>query len=732
MRITDNMRFNTTLRNLFSTQSQYNYLMEKIASQKKVNRASDDPVAATRIINIRQSKAAIEQYMKNVDSGNASISATESTLSGVRKLLDTANEIAIGAMGADAATREISAANIQAIIDSMLSLANTKWGDSYLFSGSKTSTEPFSATFRQARIEAVEQAGNNVFNGTVESSATYSGTTDKRYALKITTGGSLAEATAQISTDGGATWNGTDLSMTGGYINLGDGVTLTLGAGTFIEDDIFYIDANAATSVDAEPPPPNPPVSNFLHGTVAIDSSVSYSGGADKTYTVQITTGGALAAATAKFSTDGGTTWQNTTADGINLSVAGSLAGGIIDLGEGVVLTFDDNNGAYTFDVNDTMEVEATAADGSVTVGSPTVPPPGATDFFSHGTVTSTGPYSGATDKTYTIEITANGDLDAATLRFKTNGGGWQTTAGGIDLSVVGAMASGVINLGEGVFLTFDDSGGTKTFTAGDTFVVNAYAEGNVEPVEPDVDNSLLSTGTVTSSVTYSGATNNTYVVKITGNKDLWGNAIAGVDTAQFSTNGGRTWSGTIPSAVGNDRYINLGDNVKITLEDAVTKIFGTNDIFYVNATAPGYYKGDDENLSMTIDRGTNFTYNITGAEAFAKVGGVDIFKTLTALKEALDKNNDSEIYAQRSNIERAGSQILLSQSRCGMKANHLEVVTNNLVQFNETLSFLQSEAQDADITELGVKLLMSETALKTTYAMAARIGEATILNYLK
>jgi hypothetical protein len=53
-------------------------------------------------------------------------------------------------------------------------------------------------------------------------------------------------------------------------------------------------------------------------------------------------------------------------------------------------------------------------------------------------------------------------------------------------------------------------------------------------------------------------------------------------------------------------------------------------------------------------------------------------------------------------------------------------------VQFDETLNFLHSEAQAADVTELGVKLLMSETALKTTYAMAARIGEATILNYLK
>jgi flagellar hook-associated protein 3 len=198
MRITDNMRFNTTLRNLFGTQSQYNYLMEKIASQKKVNRASDDPVAATRIINIRQSKAAIEQYMKNIDSSNTWISATESTLSGVSKLLDSANKIAIGSMGADPPTRVIAAANIQAIIDSMFSLANTKWGDSYLFSGSQTSTQPFSSVENPPIIGDPAAAGDNVYAGGVSSSAAFTGLTDKNYQVMIDDGGNLGAATYQI------------------------------------------------------------------------------------------------------------------------------------------------------------------------------------------------------------------------------------------------------------------------------------------------------------------------------------------------------------------------------------------------------------------------------------------------------------------------------------------------------------------------------------------------------
>lgn len=260
MRITDNMRFNTTVNNLFNAQSQYNDLMEKTVSQKKVNRASDDPIAATKIIDIRQGIAANGQYRKNIQDSDAWISMTESKLSGAYDLLVKAKEIALGqaTATANATSRKIASRNVQSLIDEMAGLANTKFGDRYLFSGSKNGAAPFSTTPGEARIEAAEKAGNNVFEGTALSSGAYSGTANKTYAVKITGAGSLAAATAQISTDGGRTWNdktedGTDLSvagaMAGGDINLGNGVVLTFddaaGAKPFGKNDIFVVKATA-------------------------------------------------------------------------------------------------------------------------------------------------------------------------------------------------------------------------------------------------------------------------------------------------------------------------------------------------------------------------------------------------------------------------------------------------------------------------------------------------------
>ena len=211
MRITDNMKFNTVINNIFNTQGQYNDISEKLASQKKINRASDDPVAATKIIEIRRDKSANEQYKKNMDSANSWISATESHLLGAYDLLVKAQEIAVAqATGTgNASTRKIMAQNVQSLIDEMGSLANARMGDRYLFSGSRDDVAPFSTVPLAATIEAADAADGNTFGGGVGSSGAYTGSTNKTYVVKITdvtAGEFLGQAEYQFSSDGGKTW----------------------------------------------------------------------------------------------------------------------------------------------------------------------------------------------------------------------------------------------------------------------------------------------------------------------------------------------------------------------------------------------------------------------------------------------------------------------------------------------------------------------------------------------
>ncbi len=255
MRVTDTMRYNTTISNIFNIQSQYNDISEKLSSQKNINRASDDPVASTKIIEIRRDQAANDQYGKNMDSANSWLTATESNLQAAYDLLVKAHEIATGQATATAneSTRRIMAQSVQSLIDEMGSITNAQLGDRYLFSGTRNDIAPFSTVFLNATIEAAEAASNNIFQGTVVSSGAYTGSINKTFVVKITdvttVGKFLGEAAYQYSTDGGKTWSAESTIPAGGAVDMGEGVTLTFddlgGTKGFGVDDVFCVNAIA-------------------------------------------------------------------------------------------------------------------------------------------------------------------------------------------------------------------------------------------------------------------------------------------------------------------------------------------------------------------------------------------------------------------------------------------------------------------------------------------------------
>ena len=137
MRISDNMKFNTIINNLFSAQEKYNDSMEKMASQKNINRPSDDPLGLSTVMKYRESQSAVVSYQRNADSARGWINMSESKMSAVDDLLINAREIAVGQSTATAteASRETSAMMVQQIIDEMSAIANSKYGNNYLFAG---------------------------------------------------------------------------------------------------------------------------------------------------------------------------------------------------------------------------------------------------------------------------------------------------------------------------------------------------------------------------------------------------------------------------------------------------------------------------------------------------------------------------------------------------------------------------------------------------------------------
>jgi len=145
MRITQNMMSNIFMSNLRRQTEAMLQRQEQIASQKRINRPSDDPGGMGRVLAGRSSLSTINQYANNIQQGKTRLEFSEETLSFVDELVQQARRIAEEKSGdsVTAAERSFGATQVKEIYDQVLQLANSKFGDRYMFSGDQTDTAAF-------------------------------------------------------------------------------------------------------------------------------------------------------------------------------------------------------------------------------------------------------------------------------------------------------------------------------------------------------------------------------------------------------------------------------------------------------------------------------------------------------------------------------------------------------------------------------------------------------------
>ncbi len=118
---------------------------EKVASGKEINRPSDDPEGAARVVRYRSKMAGIEQYQENIGQGKAFLNHVDTSLGLAYDLLVSAKEIALSAGNANRSEAELLgfAGNVAAIRDQLVTEANAKLNDQYLFGGYRTTQTPY-------------------------------------------------------------------------------------------------------------------------------------------------------------------------------------------------------------------------------------------------------------------------------------------------------------------------------------------------------------------------------------------------------------------------------------------------------------------------------------------------------------------------------------------------------------------------------------------------------------
>ena len=153
----------STLANVQKSTSNMSRLQEQISTGKKVNRASDDPAGARKILSLRSEDLRLDQYASNIQTATQSLDFNAAALSNTSDIVQRITELTMqGVSGAtDQSGRTIIANEINQLLETIMQSANSQRLGRYTFAGTETTTEPFVATRNASgNISSVAYNGN--------------------------------------------------------------------------------------------------------------------------------------------------------------------------------------------------------------------------------------------------------------------------------------------------------------------------------------------------------------------------------------------------------------------------------------------------------------------------------------------------------------------------------------------------------------------------------------------
>ncbi len=129
-------------------------LQRQISTGTRLQKPSDDPAAASRILELEQKVSINLQYQDNINIAEQRLFQQDAVLADYTDLLNRVRELAIQANNApiDAASREAIAAELDERLNELYSLANTRDANGdYLFAGFQNVNQPFVASSTGSR-----------------------------------------------------------------------------------------------------------------------------------------------------------------------------------------------------------------------------------------------------------------------------------------------------------------------------------------------------------------------------------------------------------------------------------------------------------------------------------------------------------------------------------------------------------------------------------------------------
>lgn len=157
MRMSSSQFQREAVTSMLAQQHKLSRTQQKLSSGRGILTPADDPAGAARALDLTKAQATLKQYSKNAEQAQLRLSIEETILDQVGNLLQRVRELAIQGNNAtnDSENRRQIASEMEQRFEQLVQLANSSDGKGeYLFSGSRTRTEPF-----------VQVAGEVAFQG---------------------------------------------------------------------------------------------------------------------------------------------------------------------------------------------------------------------------------------------------------------------------------------------------------------------------------------------------------------------------------------------------------------------------------------------------------------------------------------------------------------------------------------------------------------------------------------
>lgn len=142
---------------IFANYGKLEGIQEQLATGKKINKASDNPVNASQSMQLRSELDQFGSFQRNINDGLAYLGTVDSTLSTATNLYQSLRENAIQASNDtnSAESRFYIGQEVRGMFDQMVALSNTAFKGEYVFSGTNSQVAPYE----------MRNGASNVVNG---------------------------------------------------------------------------------------------------------------------------------------------------------------------------------------------------------------------------------------------------------------------------------------------------------------------------------------------------------------------------------------------------------------------------------------------------------------------------------------------------------------------------------------------------------------------------------------